>query len=61
MEKQRSNLKKQGKSWLPITMIRNFGNVISGPVPSIGRFMGVVLDYTPLLYLLPPKAQFDIG
>jgi hypothetical protein len=25
------NLKKQGKSWLLITMIRNFGNVISSP------------------------------
>jgi hypothetical protein len=24
--------KKQGKSWLPITMIMNFGNVISSPV-----------------------------
>jgi hypothetical protein len=27
-----SNLKKQGKSWLPITMIGNFGNAISSPV-----------------------------
>jgi hypothetical protein len=24
--------KKQGKSWLPITMIGNFGNIISSPV-----------------------------
>jgi hypothetical protein len=26
-----SNLKKQGKSWLPITMIGNSGNLISSP------------------------------
>ena len=35
--KQGFNLKKKGKSWLPITMIGNFGNVISSPAGAVGR------------------------
>jgi hypothetical protein len=37
-----SNLKKQGKSWLPITMIGNFGNIISGPVDETEWLLHVI-------------------